>query len=786
MIKEMNRELQVLPLLPLRGVMVFPYMMMHLDVGREKSVKSLERAMLANREILLLAQKDADIDDPKPEDLYEVGVIAEIKQLLKLPGGSVRILVEGIKRARVVRILSWDSCMEVEVIAHTDREEVSLAIEAAVRSLSEKFEQYVKLGKKVPPETALALTTIEDPSRLGDFIVSHLKLKFSDKQKVLEIPDIEERINYLNLALAKELEILELENKISSQVRKQMDKNQKEYYLREQVKAIQKELGENEERQAEAKEYRKKLKKAKLPPENLEKALKEVERLEKMQPLSAESGVVRNYLDWLLMVPWDKETEDHHDIRQAAQVLDQDHYGLKKPKERILEYLAVRQLNQGQKGPILCLTGPPGVGKTSLARSVARALGRNFVRISLGGVRDEAEIRGHRRTYIGAMPGRIIQGLRQAGTRNPVFLLDEVDKMSMDFRGDPSAALLEVLDPEQNNSFSDHYIEMPVDLSKVLFIVTANTAYNIPPALLDRMELLSIPGYTADEKLQIAALYLLPKQLKAHGLTPQQMQIGKAELRTIIDKYTREAGIRNLEREIARVCRKVARLIAEGSKSKVHVGPRLLHEFLGAPRYRHMMSDNENMLGTALGLAWTEVGGEVLRIEVLLMKGNGKLILTGKLGEVMKESAQAGYSYLRSQSDALQIPNDFHEQLDIHIHIPEGAIPKDGPSAGITMATAMASALTQKKVYGNIAMTGEITLRGKVLPVGGIKEKVLAAHRAGCQKIILPADNEKDLEEIPANICKQLDFIFVKEMSEVLKAALVFEETPVSEGDEPA
>jgi ATP-dependent Lon protease len=747
-------------------------MLMHLDVARGKSINALEKAMINNREILLLAQINPDQDEPEPTELYQTGVIAEVKQMLKLPGGSVRVLVEGIKRAKVVKLTAVDPFFEAEIMVYQEEEFVSLPMEAAMRQLSDQFEQYVKLGKKIPSETALAITSITEPGRLCDFIVSHLKLKLSEKQMILEIIHVGPRLEYLSGVLAKELEILELEKKISLRVRKQMEKNQKEYYLREQVKAIQKELGDKEERTAEANEYREKLQKVALSTENLEKALKEVDRLEKMPPMVAEAGVVRNYLDWILQIPWQIESEDNKDLLAAAQILDEAHYGLKKPKERILEYLAVRQLTNEIKGPILCLTGPPGVGKTSLGKSVAKALGRKFVRLSLGGVRDEAEIRGHRRTYVGAMPGRIIQSLRNAGTSNPVFLLDEVDKMSMDFRGDPSSALLEVLDPEQNNTFSDHFIEMPVDLSKVLFIVTANVAYNIPKALLDRMELISIPGYTEEEKLAIAQQYLVPKQMKENGLLQGQLQIGKAGLHQIIAQYTREAGIRNLEREIGRISRKTARLIAEDKKKKVVVGPKLIKDFLGAPRYRHNIANEENLLGTAVGLAWTEVGGEVLHIEVSLMKGNGKLILTGKLGDVMKESAQAGYSYLRSQAERLQIAEDFYENLDIHIHIPEGAIPKDGPSAGITMATALASALTNRKVNRQIAMTGEITLRGRVLPVGGIKEKVLAAHRAGCQKIILPFDNEKDLEEIPENIRHSLKFVLVKTMDEVLHEAL--------------
>ncbi len=768
-----GEPLQILPLLPLRGVIVFPYMMMHLDVGREKSVKALEQALLGNHQILLLAQRENETEEPDLADLYQIGTVAEIKQMLKLPGGTVRVLAEGLSRAELKEITKTEPYLEARFLSLAEREEKNLPMEAAMRTLTEQFEKYVRMGKKVTPETMIAITSIEEPGRLCDFIVSHVNLKLTERQKALELLEIDQRVQYLAGILARELEILEIEKKISIQVRQQMDKNQKEYYLREQVKAIQKELGEKEERQAEADDYRQKIQEAGMPQDVREKALKEVDKMEKMPPLAAEGTVVRNYLDWLLMVPWTKETEDNQDLTAAEKILEEDHYGLHKPKERILEYLAVRQLTKTIKGPILCLVGPPGVGKTSLAKSVARALGRKFVRMSLGGVRDEAEIRGHRRTYIGAMPGRIIQGLRNAGTKNPVFLLDEVDKMSTDFRGDPSAALLEVLDPEQNNTFSDHFIEVPVDLSQVLFIVTANVAYNIPRPLLDRMEMIQIPGYTEAEKLEIARRYLVPKQMKENGLQKGQLKISDKELKNIIEKYTREAGIRNLEREIARVCRKAARQIAGGAKKSVAVTPKILNQFLGIPRYSHRMSENKDLQGTALGLAWTEVGGEVLHIEVGLMKGSGKLILTGKLGDVMKESAQAGYSYIRSRAEELGIDENFYQELDVHIHIPEGAIPKDGPSAGITMVTAMVSALSGKKVRGNVAMTGEITLRGRVLPVGGIKEKILAAHRAGCTKVILPAENRKDLEDIPENIRKVLEFCLVETLDEVLAAALV-------------
>ncbi|MEL7623339.1 MAG: endopeptidase La [Clostridiales bacterium] len=768
-----DEKIYELPLLPLRGIIVYPGMMMHLDVGREKSIKALEAAMMSRNQILLLAQKDSDQDDPGIDDLHRIGTVADIKQMLKLPGGTVRVLVEGAARAALKELTAQTSFMEAVFTFVEDQDESSLIMEAAARTLTEQFEKYVRLSKKVTPESVAAITSIEDPGRLCDFVASHVNLKLPERQKILETLSVAHRVHLLTGILGRELEILDIERKISAQVKQQLDKNQKEYYLREQVKAIQKELGEKEDRLAEAEEYRKKLKEAGMPEEGLEKALKEVERLEKMPPMVAEATVVRNYLDWLLMIPWQQETEDNLDILLAEKILAEDHYGLEKPKERILEYLAVRKLTNTIKGPILCLVGPPGVGKTSLAKSVARALGRKFVRMSLGGVRDEAEIRGHRRTYVGALPGRVIQGLRTAGTKNPVFLLDEVDKMSMDFRGDPSSALLEVLDPEQNSTFSDHFIEIPVDLSKVLFIVTANVAYNIPAPLLDRMELITLAGYTEEEKLEIARRYLVPKQMKENGLKKNQMKIGDEELKTVISNYTREAGIRSLEREIARICRKSARQVADGTKRSVTVNAKVLRQYLGIPRYRHRDSQEGNLLGAANGLAWTAVGGEVLHIEVSLMKGTGKLILTGKLGDVMKESAQAGYSFIRSRAAKLGIDENFYKDMDVHIHIPEGAIPKDGPSAGITMATAMASALSEQLVDADIAMTGEITLRGRVLPVGGIKEKILAAHRAGCKIIILPKENEKDLEDIPDNVRESLKFHLVETMDEVLEKALV-------------
>ncbi len=763
---------RTMPLLPLRGVMVFPYMVIHLDVGREKSIKALEEAMLNDREIFLAAQKDAQHDDPQQNDIYQVGSVAEIKQLLKLPGGTIRVLVEGLSRGKIEEYLEEESYYRVRIVEYEEDTDKTSEITALMQNLINQFEQYVKLSKKIAPESVVGIVTIEEPHRLADLIAAHLNLKIPDKQALLEAIDIKTRLERLSLIIAGELEILELERKINMRVRKQMEKTQKEYYLREQMKAIQKELGEKDERGAENEEYRKKIKEAGLTGEVEEKALKELDRLNKMPPMVAESAVIRNYLDWLLSIPWNKTTEDKIDIKRAEKILNEDHYGLEKAKERILEYLAVRKLTQKIKGPIICFVGPPGVGKTSLAKSVARALERKFVRMSLGGVRDEAEIRGHRRTYVGAMPGRIVQGLKNAGTRNPVFLLDEVDKMSTDFRGDPSAALLEVLDPEQNNTFSDHYIEVPVDLSQVLFITTANVSYSIPRPLLDRMELIHISSYTEDEKLNIAKSYLLPKQVKEHGLKKSQFTLSENAIVEIIRRYTREAGVRNLERELASLCRKVAKKIAAGTKKRVSISSKNLAEYLGIPRYHYGVSEKENMVGVVTGLGWTEVGGDVLNIEVTMVKGKGNLTLTGKLGDVMKESAQAGFTYVRSRAEELNITESSYGDYDIHIHVPEGAIPKDGPSAGITMATALASALTNRKVKSEVAMTGEITLRGRVLPVGGIKEKVLAAHRAGSKVIILPSENKKDLEDIPVNIKKNLEFVLVEHMDQVLEVAL--------------
>ena len=769
---EDDKAIRQLPLLPLRGLLVFPYMIIHLDVGREKSVKAIEETMLQDRIIFLATQKEAQTDEPGEDDIFEIGTVAEIKQLLKLPGGTIRVLVEGLSRATIARYVEHDPYFKVEITEHPETAAITPEIEALMRSLVNQFEQYVKMSKRIPPETVVTVVNLEEPGRLADIIASHLALKIEDKQRVLEAVSVARRLEILCEIIAKEMEILELERKINLRVRKQMEKTQKEYYLREQLKAIQKELGEKDERVAESEEYKEKIAQVKLPKEVEEKALKEVERLEKMPPMAAESGVIRTYLDWLLVLPWHTKTKDRLDIDKAETILNEDHYGLDKVKERILEYLAIRKLAKKMKGPILCFVGPPGVGKTSLAKSIARALERKFVRMSLGGVRDEAEIRGHRRTYVGALPGRIIQGIRQAGSSNPVFLLDEIDKMSMDFRGDPSAALLEVLDPEQNSTFSDHYIEAAFDLSNVMFITTANIMHSIPRPLLDRMEVIYISGYTEEEKVNIAMRFLVPKQKKEHGLTDRMLAISENTIRKVIREYTREAGVRNLERQIAAVCRKAAREIVKGKIKKVKATIQNLQQFLGIPRFRYGTAEKEDEVGIATGLAWTETGGDVLAIEVTSMKGTGKLTLTGKLGDVMKESAQAGYSYIRSKVAELGIAQDFYEKYDIHIHVPEGAIPKDGPSAGITMAAALASALTNRKTKREVAMTGEITLRGHVLPIGGVKEKVLAAHRAGIKTVILPAENRKDLEEIPHKVKSKLEFIFVEHMDEVLERAL--------------
>lgn len=761
------------PLLPLRGLLVYPSMVLHLDVGREKSVKALEKAMVDDNLILLCSQSEVNIEEPTQEDIFRIGTVAKVRQMLKLPNGTIRVLVEGMERAEIVEYLDNEEYYEVIAKERPEEDTADPEVDALMRTVLTQFEHYINLSKKVTPETLAAVSDIEEAGRLADVITSHLSLKIKDKQEILETIDVRKRLEKLLDILNNEREVLELERKISQRVKKQMEKTQKEYYLREQMKAIQKELGEKEGRAGEVEELRALLEEKNLPEKVREKTQKEIDRLEKMPASSAEGGVIRNYVDWLLSLPWNEKTEDDLDLTKAEQVLNEDHYGLDKPKERVLEYLAVQKLVKKLKGPILCLVGPPGVGKTSLARSIAKSLGREFVRISLGGVRDEAEIRGHRRTYVGAMPGRIIQGMKTAGTLNPVFLLDEIDKMASDFRGDPSSALLEVLDPEQNNTFSDHFIEVPFDLSNVMFVTTANAVHNIPRPLLDRMEMLYIPGYTELEKLQIATRYLLPKQKREHGLEPEQLEIGEEALLLTIREYTRESGVRNLEQQVAALCRKAAKKVVSEGLQEIRISPEEIKDYLGVPKYRYGVAELEDQIGTVTGLAWTEVGGETLVIEVTVVPGSGKLTLTGKLGDVMKESAQAAFSYTRSKASELGIAPDFHEKNDIHIHIPEGAIPKDGPSAGITIATALISALTGRHVSKDIAMTGEITLRGRVLPIGGLKEKSLAAHRAGYKKVLLPKDNERDLRDIPDSVKEDMVFVPVSHMDQVLEHALV-------------
>jgi ATP-dependent Lon protease len=763
-----------LPLLPLRGLLVYPSMVLHLDVGREKSVKALEQCMVDDHMILLCSQSEINIEEPTEDDIYRVGTIAKVRQMLKLPNGTIRVLVEGVVRAEIEQYLPNDRFYEVVARELHEVQAADSELDALMRAVLSQFEHYINLSKKVTPETLAAVSDIEEPGRLADVITSHLSLKIKDKQEILETIDVRARLEKLLDFLNNEREVLELERKISQRVKKQMEKTQKEYYLREQMKAIQKELGEKEGRAGEAEELRSQMEEANLPEKIAARVAKEIDRLEKMPASSAEGAVIRTYVEWLLALPWTKRTEDRHDLARAEELLNEEHFGLEKPKERVLEYLAVQQLVQKLKGPILCFVGPPGVGKTSLGRSIAKSLGREFVRISLGGVRDEAEIRGHRRTYVGAMPGRIIQGMRTAGTLNPVILLDEIDKMAMDFRGDPASALLEVLDPEQNATFSDHYIELPFDLSNVMFITTANAVHQIPRPLLDRMEVLYIPGYTELEKQEIASRHLLPKQKRDHGLGEDQLTIEPEAMIRLIRDYTRESGVRNLEQQIAAICRKAARrIVTNPEEAPIKVDGDMLKDWLGPAKYRYGMAEAEDQIGAVTGLAWTEVGGDTLVIEVSVMPGTGKLTLTGKLGDVMKESAQAAFSYTRSRARELGIDPQFHEKNDIHIHIPEGAIPKDGPSAGITMATALVSALSGRRVNREVAMTGEITLRGRVLPIGGLKEKSLAAHRAGIRKVLLPKDNERDLREIPDSIKEAMTFIPVSHIDEVLEHALI-------------
>ena len=769
-------ELTRLPLLPLRGMVVFPFMIVHLDVGRDRSVAALDEAMVHNRKIFLTAQKNDETENPTLDDLYEVGTIAEIRQLIKIPDGNIRVLVEGISRATLEKISELEKYDEAEVIERPDETgENSLQFEALTRGVVHEFEEWVKLSRKIPPETFVSVTILDDVGRLADLIASHLNLKLDQKQEILASIDIEKRLEKLYEILARELEVLQMEEKIGQRVRSQMEKFQKDHYLREQLKAIHKELGDDDNRDDEIAEYRKKIENF---PEEVKKAIeKELTRMERMSGYSMEISVVRTYLDWLVELPWLTRSEDSLDVKNAEKILNEDHYGLEKVKERILDFLAVRQLTQDKTAPILCLVGPPGVGKTSLASSVARATGRKFVRASLGGVRDEAEIRGHRRTYVGALPGRIIQGIRKAGTKNPVFLLDEVDKLSHDYTGDPSSALLEVLDPEQNKNFEDHYIDLPFDLSQVLWIVTANSLTTIPRALRDRMEIIQLSSYTEQEKLEIAKKYLVDRQREENGLKAKDVSISAEVISEIITKYTREAGVRELERMIGRICRKAARKIVErdsDSKPKmIRVTKKNLKEFLDRPKFLKTRAEHKPQIGVATGMAWTEVGGDLLPTEAIVLKGKGHLTLTGQLGDVMQESAQAGLTYIRSIADDLKLKSGFYEKNDIHVHVPEGAVPKDGPSAGITMATAMISALTKKKVRSDVAMTGEITLRGNVLPIGGLKEKVLAAYREGMHTIILPKENEPDIQDIPEVVREKLEFVPVLHMNEVLKTALI-------------
>ncbi|WP_342715870.1 endopeptidase La [Bacillus paramycoides] len=769
----MNTNERIVPLLPLRGVLVYPTMVLHLDVGRDKSIQALEQAAMDENIIFLAMQKEMNIDDPKEDDIYSVGTVAKVKQMLKLPNGTLRVLVEGLHRAEVVEFIEEENVVQVSIKTVTEEVEADLEEKALMRTLLEHFEQYIKVSKKVSNETFATVADVEEPGRLADLIASHLPIKTKQKQEILEIISVKERLHTLISIIQDEQELLSLEKKIGQKVKRSMERTQKEYFLREQMKAIQTELGDKEGKGGEVEELREKIEQSGMPEETMKAALKELDRYEKLPASSAESGVIRNYIDWLLALPWTEATEDMIDLAHSEEILNKDHYGLEKVKERVLEYLAVQKLTNSLKGPILCLVGPPGVGKTSLARSIATSLNRNFVRVSLGGVRDESEIRGHRRTYVGAMPGRIIQGMKKAKSVNPVFLLDEIDKMSNDFRGDPSAALLEVLDPEQNHNFSDHYIEEPYDLSKVMFVATANTLSSIPGPLLDRMEIISIAGYTELEKVHIAREHLLPKQLKEHGLRKGNLQVRDEALLEIIRYYTREAGVRTLERQIAKVCRKAAKIIVTAERKRIVVTEKNVVDLLGKHIFRYGQAEKTDQVGMATGLAYTAAGGDTLAIEVSVAPGKGKLILTGKLGDVMKESAQAAFSYIRSRAEELKIDPNFHEKNDIHIHVPEGAVPKDGPSAGITMATALISALTGIPVSKEVGMTGEITLRGRVLPIGGLKEKTLSAHRAGLTKIILPAENEKDLDDIPESVKENLTFVLASHLDEVLEHALV-------------
>ena len=762
----------IVPLLPLRGLLVYPTMVLHLDVGRDKSVQALEKAMVDNHLIFLTTQQDISLDEPGEEDLYPIGTLTKVKQMLKLPNGTIRVLVEGLNRAEVSTFYDYETYYGVKIKIYEDSDEKDAEHQALMRTLLDYFEQYIKMSKKISNETFSSTADIEEPGRLADIIASHLPLKPKDKQEILETMDVKDRLSKVIEMIHNEKEVLHLEKKIGQRVKRSMERTQKEYYLREQMKAIQKELGDKEGKTGEVALLTEKIEAAGMPEHIQTAALKELNRYEKVPATSAESSVIRNYIEWLISIPWSNSTKDDLNIHKAEKILNKEHYGLDKVKERVLEYLAVQQLTHSLKGPILCLAGPPGVGKTSLAKSIAASLNRHFVRVSLGGVRDESEIRGHRRTYVGAMPGRIIQGMKKAGTINPVFLLDEIDKMSNDFRGDPSAALLEVLDPEQNHNFSDHYIEEPYNLSDVMFIATANDLSTVPGPLRDRMEIISIAGYTELEKQHIAKDHLLVRQLEKHGLQKTQLQLRDDAIIDIIRYYTREAGVRSLERQLASICRKTAKIIVSGEKKRVVISEKNLEEFLGKKIFHYGQAEAEDQVGVATGLAYTTVGGDTLQIEVSLAPGKGKLHLTGKLGDVMKESAQAAFSFVRSKAEEYHIDPNFHEKYDIHIHVPEGAVPKDGPSAGITMATALVSALTNRPIRKEVGMTGEITLRGRVLPIGGLKEKSLGAHRAGLTKLIIPKDNEKDIDDIPESVRNDLQFVLVSHLDQVLEHAL--------------
>ena len=772
--EEMDENVVVLPVLPLRGMMVFPYMMVHLDAGREQSISALEKAMLVeDKHVFLVAQRDSDLEDPQMSDLYSVGTVAEIKHLMKLPDGAIRVLVEGLYRGQIVSAIEQeDDYLIANVREYHDKIDKSIEMEALVRVVVHEFEQWVKSSKKIPADAMVSVSIIDDAGRLADMIAGHINLKLDDRQAILESIDVKERLERLYGFLKREKDILDIERKIGTRVRRQIEKVQKEYYLREKVKAIHNELGDQNGILGDIEEYKERLSKGHFPDEVVKTVEKELKRLERTQGMSQEGAVIGTYIDNLLSMPWESLSEDINDIKAAAAVLDRDHYGLEKVKERILEFLAVRQLTNGQNAPILCLVGPPGVGKTSLAGSVAKALGRKFVRASLGGVRDEAEIRGHRRTYVGAMPGRILEALKKAGTRNPVFLLDEVDKMGSDYKGDPTSALLEVLDPAQNNTFSDRYIELPFNLSDVLWIVTADDIGSIPRPLLDRMEVINLSSYTEQEKLEIAKQYLLPRQRTRNGLSGKEIKLGAGVLQRMINEYTRESGVRELERVIGHLCRKVARKIVEGDTESVYVTTKNLVDILGKVKYPHTKAKRKPEVGLCTGMAWTQVGGDILPPEVNIFPGTGKLILTGKLGDVMKESAQAALSYIRSRQDKFELAEDFYEKNDIHVHFPEGAVPKDGPSAGITMATAIVSGLTGRRVRSDVAMTGEITIRGNVLAIGGLKEKVLAAYREGIRTIVLPKENERDIEDIPESVREKLEFVPVENMDKVLETAL--------------